>query len=129
MTVFAPKSIGIVGLGYVGLPLATLLATKFSVVGYDVNAKRIDALRNFVDHTNEVDSSVLKDLCADGNSLQLTKDPEALENCDFYIVTVPTPVSSQNIPDLSFLKRLVRQLRRFSIKGMLWYLSQRSILV
>ena len=88
--------IAVIGLGYVGLPLAVALANKFPVTGFDVNAERVDELTAGQDRTGEVSPEILK-----GSSLQLTVDADAIQGCDIYIVTVPTPVDADNVPDLS----------------------------
>lgn len=92
--------IGIVGLGYVGLPLAVAFAEKYSVVGFDVNIDRIKQLKSTHDSTGEVSSSELNGL----DSLTFCSDPCDLASCNFFIVTVPTPVDSDNKPDLTPLK-------------------------
>ncbi|RCS27743.1 nucleotide sugar dehydrogenase [Polaribacter sp. WD7] len=97
--------IGVIGLGYVGLPLARLFATKYSVVGFDVNLKRIDELRLGVDKTREVETSVLKQVLVSQNSptkgLFFSSKIEDLKDCNFYVVTVPTPVDKNNRPVLT----------------------------
>jgi UDP-N-acetyl-D-galactosamine dehydrogenase len=87
----------VVGLGYVGLPLALELAKKFpGTIGFDVNRTRVQALRDCVDRTNEVDAAALR-----ATSLTLTCDLEAIRGADFFIVAVPTPVDDWNRPDLT----------------------------
>ena len=86
----------VVGLGYVGLPLAVALARRFSVSGFDVDGERISELRQARDRTAEVDEDVLRQ-----TSLSLTSDPRDCAGADVYIVTVPTPVDRSNQPDLS----------------------------
>ncbi len=97
----APKKeiIGVVGLGYVGLPLATTFATKFTVVGYDKSAPRIKELRAGLDHTGEVEGRLLRN-----KRLSFTDDPSALKGCTFIVVAVPTPVNMANEPDLEPLE-------------------------
>ncbi|WP_284734601.1 nucleotide sugar dehydrogenase [Sphingosinicella terrae] len=85
----------VVGLGYVGLPLAVALARKFSVVGLDVNKSRIAELREGHDRTGEVETEILSQ-----SPLDLTADADTCRGADLYIVTVPTPVQSDNRPDL-----------------------------
>lgn len=98
------NKIGIIGLGYVGLPLARLLATKYGVIGYDIDSKRIDELKKGVDTTLEVDAEVLKPVIVSdisgGTGLQFTNYLRDLEKCNVYIVTVPTPVNKKNKPNL-----------------------------
>ena len=91
--------VGIIGLGYVGLPLAVYMARHFPVIGYDVNARRIAELAENVDRTHEVSAeefSAAKDISYTGN-------PDALTACNFIIVTVPTPIDDNRKPDLSAL--------------------------
>ncbi|MFC5045327.1 nucleotide sugar dehydrogenase [Aquimarina hainanensis] len=97
--------IAVIGLGYVGLPLARLFATKFSVVGFDINANRIKELQSGVDSTLEVDNtvlqSVLKQEASDVQGLFCSDDLNDIATCNYYIVTVPTPVDKNNRPDLT----------------------------
>lgn len=88
--------IGIVGLGYVGLPLAVAFASKYPTVGFDIKADRIKELQEGFDQTHEVTAEEL----SAATSLSLTDNSEDLKSCNFYIVTVPTPIDSHNIPDL-----------------------------
>ena len=85
----------VIGLGYVGLPLAVALARRFNVVGYDIQEARVSELQADFDRTREVEEAELA-----ASSLDITADPEALRGADIYIVTVPTPVDSDNRPDL-----------------------------
>ncbi|HXH00088.1 MAG TPA: nucleotide sugar dehydrogenase, partial [Sphingomicrobium sp.] len=91
----APEIV-VVGLGYVGLPLAIALAEHGSVVGFDIDARRLAELGNGIDRTREVDRERLK-----STSLLLTSDPARCAGADIYIVTVPTPIDSANRPDLA----------------------------
>ena len=97
--------IAIIGLGYVGLPLARLFATKFPVVGFDINAKRISELMTGLDSTLEVDNETLKSVLVDdvseSNGLYCTNQLEKIKDCNYYIVTVPTPVDKNNRPVLT----------------------------
>jgi UDP-N-acetyl-D-galactosamine dehydrogenase len=105
----APESgklrIVVVGLGYVGLPLAVALARRFETVGIDIDAARIAELERYHDRTNEIDGSQLA-----ASSLSLTSDPATVAAADVYIVTVPTPVDAQNRPDLSILESASRMV-------------------
>jgi UDP-N-acetyl-D-glucosamine/UDP-N-acetyl-D-galactosamine dehydrogenase len=92
--------IGIVGLGYVGLPLAVEFGKQFETVGFDIKAKRIEELRAGRDATLEVDADEL----AQAKKLQFSAEPEALAGCNFYIVTVPTPIDAHKRPDLTPLQ-------------------------
>ncbi|MFA4913842.1 MAG: Vi polysaccharide biosynthesis UDP-N-acetylglucosamine C-6 dehydrogenase TviB [Alcaligenaceae bacterium] len=89
--------LAVVGLGYVGLPLAVEFGKKRSVVGFDINARRIDALKAGHDHTLEVDDAELKEAA----HLSFTADREALAQANVYIVTVPTPIDDYKQPDLT----------------------------
>ena len=97
--------IGIIGLGYVGLPLARLFATKFQVVGFDINEKRINELMSGVDSTLEVDNKTLKGVLvsksSDSNGLFCTNKIDEIKNCNYFIITVPTPVDKNNRPILT----------------------------
>lgn len=99
------KKIAIIGLGYVGLPLARLFATKYSVVGFDINKTRIESLNSGYDSTLEVEDNVLQavlvDQFSDNIGLYCTDDLEILKECNVFIVTVPTPVDKNNRPDLT----------------------------
>ena len=97
--------IAIIGLGYVGLPLARLFATKFPVVGFDINSGRISELMSGLDATLEVDNETLKSVLvedvSESNGLYCTNQPEKIKDCNYYIVTVPTPVDKNNRPVLT----------------------------
>lgn len=86
----------IVGLGYVGLPLAVAMARKFEVVGFDINAARVAELLNATDRTGEVDSTILAE-----SSLKITGELQDCRGAAVYIVTVPTPITANNEPDLT----------------------------
>ena len=88
--------IGVIGLGYVGLPLAIEFSYQFPVIGFDINANRILDLNSGVDSTNEVEIANLKK----ANNIIFTSDADTLQDCNFYIVTVPTPINKNNRPDL-----------------------------
>ena len=97
--------IAIIGLGYVGLPLARLFATKFSVVGFDINSDRISELMSGVDSTLEVDNETLQSVLLNDSSeskgLFCTNDLERIKDCNYFIITVPTPVDKNNRPILT----------------------------
>jgi len=103
------NKIAVIGLGYVGLPLARLFATKYSVVGFDINQIRIKELRNGHDETLEVEDEILEKVLKSTNNeqkgLYCSSDLIDIKNCNYYIVTVPTPVDKNNRPDLSPLHR------------------------
>ena len=97
--------IAIIGLGYVGLPLARLFATKFSVVGFDINSKRISELMSGIDSTLEVDTETLQSVLvsenSESNGLFCTNQLDHIADCNYYIITVPTPVDKNNRPILT----------------------------
>lgn len=99
--------ITVIGLGYVGLPLARLFATKYAVVGFDVNQNRIAELRYGNDKTLEVSEKLLKTVIASKNpqekekGLYFTSDSEDIKDSNIYIITVPTPVDKNNKPDFA----------------------------
>lgn len=104
------NKIAILGLGYVGLPLAIAFAGKYKVKGFDISAKRIAALNNGEDHTGEADKDQVSALLKDhqqlhvGSGIFFTNDPGQLADCNIYIITVPTPVDASKAPDLTLLK-------------------------
>ena len=106
------KKIGVIGLGYVGLPLAVELAKKFDVVGFDINALRVKELGNGQDRTREVDSAELKQ-----SRLKYSCTAEDLASCNFYIVTVPTPVTESKQPDLTPLVKASETVARYLKEG------------
>ena len=96
-------SVTVVGLGYVGLPLAIALAVKFETTGLDIDAGRIDELRAGRDRTGEIESARLE-----ASPITLTAQPGECRPSDFYIVTVPTPITADNKPDLSLIEAASR---------------------
>ena len=113
--------IAILGLGYVGLPLARLFATKFPVIGFDINEARIKELRAGTDTTLEVEDDVLKDVLADSpnmeSGLYCSANLEDIADCNYYIVTVPTPVDKNNRPDLTPLYKSSETVAKVLKKG------------
>ena len=91
--------IAVIGLGYVGLPLARLFSTKYKTVGYDMNKARVDALMKGHDATLEVSDALLQS--AIRNGFVCTADFKEIKDCNFYVVAVPTPVDENNNPDLT----------------------------
>lgn len=91
--------IAVIGLGYVGLPLARLFSTKYETIGFDLNQARVDALMSGHDATLEVSDELLQSALANG--FKCTTDLDAIRDCNFYIVAVPTPVDKHNNPDLT----------------------------
>ena len=113
--------IAIIGLGYVGLPLARLFATKYSVVGFDINQERITALNRGVDSTLEVDNetlqAVLKTENNTENGLFCSANLDDIADCNYYIVTVPTPVDKNNRPVLTPLYKSSEAVGKVLSKG------------
>jgi UDP-N-acetyl-D-galactosamine dehydrogenase len=97
--------IAVIGLGYVGLPLARLFATKYPVVGFDINQHRIQELNSGIDSTLEIDEATLNAVLVTSNSqsngLFCSNNIAEIQDCNYYIVTVPTPVDKNNRPDLT----------------------------
>ena len=120
------KKIAVIGLGYVGLPLARLFATKYPVIGFDINKKRVEELRTGVDSTLEVENEVLQDVLlhksplSDGsekNGLYCSYELEDIKDCNYYVVTVPTPVDKNNRPDLTPLYKSSESVGKVLKKG------------
>jgi UDP-N-acetyl-D-galactosamine dehydrogenase len=107
--------IAVIGLGYVGLPLARLFSTKFETIGFDINKNRVESLMNGVDETLEVSNEVL--LKAIQNGFICTTDIQKIKDCNYYIVTVPTPVDRNNRPDLNPLKKASETVGKVISKG------------
>ena len=105
--------IAIIGLGYVGLPLAVEFGKKVSVIGFDIHQKRIDELKNGRDHTLEVSPEEL----AQSTHLQYSAHLDDLKDCNFFIVTVPTPIDSVNRPDLTPLCKASETIGKVISKG------------
>ena len=118
------KKIAVIGLGYVGLPLARLFATKFPVVGFDINQKRIDELRAGKDLTLEVEDDILQAVLAEenplstgNNGLWCSNQLTDIDDANFYVVTVPTPVDKNNRPDLTPLYKASETVGKVLKKG------------
>lgn len=106
------EKLSLVGLGYVGMPIAVAFARKIKVVGFDLNEKKIERYRNGVDPTNEVGNEVIKN-----TSVEFTADPGKLREAKFHIVAVPTPVNDDHTPDLSPVEGASRILGQNLTKG------------
>ena len=108
------NKIAIIGLGYVGLPLAAEFAKQYKVVGFDIDAQRIDELKKGTERTKEIESEQLKKALKKG--LYLSSDPQSISDSNIYIVTVPTPINDEKEPDLSHLltasKLIARHLQK-----------------
>src|SRR5690554_2318927 len=88
--------LAVIGLGYVGLPIALAFARKISVIGFDINPGRIALMRQGIDPSNELEEAAFKDC-----DITFTDDLEVLKEARFFIVAVPTPVDQHNVPDLT----------------------------
>lgn len=106
----------VVGLGYVGLPLARLFSTKFPTIGYDINQERVNRLMQGKDDTLEVDDFLLQE-AIDKNNFYCTTDIEKIKDCNFYVVTVPTPVDKHNNPDLTPLRKASETIGKVISRG------------
>lgn len=97
--------VAIIGLGYVGLPLARLFATKYNTIGFDINENRIKELKSGIDSTLEVEEELLQSVLIDNpteeKGLYITNQLDDLKNSNYFIITVPTPVDKNNRPDLT----------------------------
>ncbi|PTQ99322.1 UDP-N-acetyl-D-galactosamine dehydrogenase [Mucilaginibacter yixingensis] len=104
--------IAVIGLGYVGLPLATAFSNKYRVLGFDIDEKRIEILQRAEDDTNEVDNEELRRAMNNynGHGLRVSANVELLRECNVYIVTVPTPIDRFKAPDLGPLLRASEML-------------------
>src|SRR5690606_39920495 len=98
----------ILGLGYVGLPLAVEFGKRYNTIGFDINQRRISELRSGVDHTLEVEPELL----AEARKLSFTDQVEEIRSCNVYIVTVPTPIDEFKTPDLRPLQAASRTVGR-----------------
>ena len=106
----------VIGLGYVGLPLARLFSTKYPTVGFDMNQKRVDALMEGHDATLEVSDELLQEAISK-NGFVCTSDIEKIKDCNFYVVAVPTPVDENNRPDLKPLQGASETVGKVISKG------------
>ncbi len=123
----SPIRLAILGLGYVGLPLARLFATKYPVIGFDINEQRISELNNGIDLTLEVEEDLLKSVLVDSavklsgveaiSGLYCSNKLEDIADCNYYIVTVPTPVDKHNKPDLTPLYKASETVAKVLKKG------------
>ena len=106
-------NIAVIGLGYVGLPLAVEFSKKYSVIGFDIDIDRIDELKNNFDRTNEIPQEILEE----SNDLKLTFSKEDIAESNIYIVTVPTPVDRNNHPDFGPLQSSSTMIASLLKKG------------
>ncbi|MCZ6103073.1 MAG: nucleotide sugar dehydrogenase [Campylobacter ureolyticus] len=108
--------ISVIGLGYVGLPLAVAFSDKFKVIGFDVNEKRVEELNKFNDKTLEINLEKLKNAITN-NKMKLSSNIDDIKECNFYIVSVPTPVDKNNRPDLTPLLKASQSVGSVLKKG------------
>ncbi len=101
--------IGIIGLGYVGLPLALEFGKKLMTVGYDKNQDRIQQLKKACDHNNEYSK---RDIL-NSKKLKFSSNVDSLQHCNFFIIAVPTPVTKNKLPDLKMIKSATRAVAKF----------------
>ena len=113
MSINNKSKIAIIGLGYVGLPLAVEFSKKYDVLGFDINAERINQLKNGIDKTCQIDNIVLKSL----NQLEFSDLEEKLINFDVFVVTVPTPIDKFKVPDLRPLISATTLVAKYLKKG------------
>ena len=107
--------IAVVGLGYVGLPLAAAFSEKYEVVGFDVNAKRIEELKSGYDRTLELSNEQMKKAIDNGMKFSLNLDE--IRSCNFFIVTVPTPIDKNKRPDLTPVVKATQSVAKVLKKG------------
>ena len=100
--------IGVIGLGYVGLPVSVLFSKKYEVIGFDINKSRVDALNHFNDTTLEVSNEILQNTL--NSNLTITSELSDLKSCNFYIITVPTPILEDKTPDLRPLEAATKSV-------------------
>ncbi len=106
------EKLSLVGLGYVGMPIAVAYAKKIKVVGYDFNAAKVELYKKGIDPTREVGDEAIKE-----TTVEFTADPEKLRECKFHVVAVPTPVNDDHTPDLSPVEGASHTLGKYLTKG------------
>ena len=110
------KKIAVIGLGYVGLPLARLFSTKYETIGFDINKTRVNKLNSGIDETLEVDNDLLSRAIS-SRMLILSSNKEDIKDCNVYVVAVPTPVNDKMQPDLTPLIKVSEMLGTIIDKG------------
>lgn len=106
------RKLAVIGLGYVGLPIALEFARKINVIGFDINAKRVDMMKNGIDPSNELDKEAFE-----GCSIEFTDSLDKLREANFYVVAVPTPVDHHNVPDLTPVLKASETIGKVIKKG------------
>src|SRR5690606_15083434 len=102
----------VIGLGYVGLPIALEFAKKISVIGFDINEGRVELMRNSIDPSNELDASAFEN-----SDIEFTSSLEKLKEAAFYIVAVPTPADKHNVPTLTPIEKASETVGNVISKG------------
>ena len=110
---YLKKNIVVIGLGYVGLPLAVKLSSAFDIIGYDISDQRINELKKYHDNTNEITKVKLQK----AKRLIVSSNIEDIQNKNIYIITVPTPVNKDNLPDLKLLKKACKLVGKIMAKN------------
>src|SRR5437868_3770508 len=106
------KKLAVIGLGYVGLPIALEFAKKIKVIGFDINPERIDMMRRGIDPSQELEAEAFK-----GCDIEFTSDLDVLRRANFFIVAVPTPVDEHNVPNLIPVQRASESIGKVIKKG------------
>lgn len=106
------KKLAVIGLGYVGLPIALEFAKKIKVIGFDINAERVEMMRNNIDPSQELEAADFE-----GCDIEFTNDLDVLRQANFFIVAVPTPVDEHNVPDLRPVQRASETIGKVLKKG------------
>lgn len=112
MDAIKKRKIAVIGLGYVGMPLAISFAKKFDVLGYDIDKVKIDKYLNYEDPTGEVGSKILQN-----TTLKFSSNETDLKEADFYIITVPTPIKQDNTPNLVPIEEATKLIGKYLNKG------------
>ena len=106
------KKLAVIGLGYVGLPIALEFAKKISVIGFDINQNRIEMMKKSIDPSNELDSDAFE-----GCDISFTNSLDVMKEANFFIVAVPTPVDEHNVPDLTPVQKASETVGKVIKKG------------
>ncbi len=106
------KKIAVIGLGYVGLPVAVEFAKKYDVIGFDINEEKLDKYRNGIDVTDEVGDEAIQQ-----TTMTFTSDEKDLQKCKFHIVSVPTPINLDKTPNLAPIINASKSIARNLTKG------------
>lgn len=106
------RKIAVIGLGYVGMPLAVAFAKHFDVIGFDVDKDKIEKYKNYIDPTGEIGEEGLRQ-----TNMKFTDNETDLENADFYIITVPTPINQDNTPNLKPVEGAISIVSKYISEG------------